>query len=239
MTSKQFSQASANLAALVDAHFDLKQSYKPNHDFCDKIVGLIGWELGVMRTCLDSTATPDVLLQRLPQLTSARNKMRELTLISHISLLDPIIRDVVTALDSRTKEGTAKDYRSNLSYSWPSGIVTPGSECDEPLVPAENFITATCAKVEHLVDRVEKPIITHQNPPQHHRNEVLASENENRMTAPSNEPKLPEAVQDSELQDILQRLLALDEKLQAGDIQCSEVQGLIALCIRWSGNKAR
>lgn len=59
------------------------------------------------------------------------------------------------------------------------------------------------------------------------------------MLASFNEPKLPEAVQDSDLVEILQRLLSLDETLQADNIQCSEVQGLIALCIRWLGTKGQ
>ncbi|KAI4197061.1 MAG: hypothetical protein LQ346_003094 [Caloplaca aetnensis] len=253
MASKPFSQASANLAAMVDALSDLVQQDRPDYDVTMKIVGLIGREHGVIRTCLDNTATHDDLLHRLPQLTSTRKKQQEVMMSMcgkmedsqieqfclYILDLDNIIRDVVNALDSRTKEDTAKDNGSILSDSSHSDIFTPKSEFDEPLAPAENLINSTCAKVELLVDRVEKMVITYQNPPQKDRNDSLASGNGDRMLASFNEPKLPEAVQDSDLVEILQRLLSLDETLQADNIQCSEVQGLIALCIRWLGTKGQ
>lgn len=123
MASKPFSQASANLAAMVDALSDLVQQDRPDYDVTMKIVGLIGREHGVIRTCLDNTATHDDLLHRLPQLTSTRKKQQEVMMSMcgkmedsqieqfclYILDLDNIIRDVVNALDSRTKEDTAKD----------------------------------------------------------------------------------------------------------------------------------
>lgn len=93
--------------------------------------------------------------------------------------------------------------------------------------------------MEYLVNLVEKLAITHQNLPQQDRNDAVTGGNGNRILALSNQLELPESVQDSQLYDILQQLLALDEKFQASGIQCSEVQGLIALCIRWLNNNRR
>ncbi|KAL8749977.1 MAG: hypothetical protein Q9184_006598 [Pyrenodesmia sp. 2 TL-2023] len=256
MASESFGKALARFVGLVDTYWNMKE--RLNMHPADsgllrtKINGLIDRELQAIRRSLEDSLTTGDLLQYLPQLTSARRKLLEMKpwveVHPQLSVLDPIILDIVTASESSTKEDNAGDGCSILPNPSDSGILTPGTEIetgakavtgskteteteiDEPLAPEDNLFKITCVKVEYLVDMVEKLAITHQN------TQALTGRNGNRTVALSHQLELPESVQDSELHRILQQLLALDEKFQASGIQCSEVQGLIALCIRWLGN---
>lgn len=117
MASKPFGKALAQLDGLINTYSNMTgwSSIYPTdfHLLRTKCHGLIDWQLQVMRGNLDDRATTDDLLQYLPQLTSARSKLWEMgSWMEHrsqFSVLDPIIVDIVTALESRTKEATAGD----------------------------------------------------------------------------------------------------------------------------------